>query len=215
MTQRTLFRPVGLRELELILDSDARLFPPRLPEQPIFYPVLTREYAEQIARDWNTRDLRSGFAGFITEFDVDADYLSRFEAKVVGAAQHKEIWVPAEDLTDFNSHLRSRISVTTVFYGPDYQGPHPLPLLLRSHRPTEQLKPLSLTLSYSGFDFWCEVSGNWKVILANYGFWSACPADQQGLSTEDAARTLQAISQAWKQKFPDLPLPLGSLVPRV
>ncbi len=108
MTQRTLFRLVGLRELELILDSDARSFPPRLPEQPIFYPVLTREYAEQIAREWNTRDLGSGFAGFVTEFDVDVDYLHRFEPKVVGAAQHQELWVPAEELTDFNSHLRTR-----------------------------------------------------------------------------------------------------------
>ena len=74
-----LYRPVGLFELELILDAGSRAFPPRLPEQPIFYPVLNFEYAAQIARDWNPPDERSGFAGFVTSFEVDADYLCAFE----------------------------------------------------------------------------------------------------------------------------------------
>ena len=40
----TLYRPVGQRELNLIAASGYRAFPPRLPEQPIFYPVLNEEY---------------------------------------------------------------------------------------------------------------------------------------------------------------------------
>ncbi|MCW5960282.1 MAG: hypothetical protein KIS76_08975 [Pyrinomonadaceae bacterium] len=47
----TLFRPVGKNELALIEESDFTAFPPRLPEQPIFYPVLNENYAIQIARD--------------------------------------------------------------------------------------------------------------------------------------------------------------------
>jgi hypothetical protein len=35
-----LYRPVGYKELELIKQSGMKEFPPRLPEQPIFYPVL-------------------------------------------------------------------------------------------------------------------------------------------------------------------------------
>lgn len=35
-----LWRPVGLAEMGLVFDSGMRRFPPRLPEQPIFYPVL-------------------------------------------------------------------------------------------------------------------------------------------------------------------------------
>jgi hypothetical protein len=58
MATTTLYRPVGRRELDLIRDSGMRAFPPRLPEQPIFYPVLTLEYARRIARDWNTKDER-------------------------------------------------------------------------------------------------------------------------------------------------------------
>ena len=57
-----LYRPVGVGELRLIARSVFREFPPRLPEQPIFYPVLTLEYARKIARDWNTVDVQSGYA---------------------------------------------------------------------------------------------------------------------------------------------------------
>jgi hypothetical protein len=59
-----LFRPVGQKELDLISESGFTRFPPRLPEQPIFYPVLNIEYAEQIARDWNTRNVQDLLAMF-------------------------------------------------------------------------------------------------------------------------------------------------------
>jgi hypothetical protein len=113
----TLYRPVGRRELELIERSGFRQFPPRLPEQPIFYPVLTREYAEQIAREWNAKDARGGHAGFVTQFEVDTDYLARFEPKQVGGASHLEYWVPAEDLPEFNRNIRGIITVIAEFPG--------------------------------------------------------------------------------------------------
>jgi hypothetical protein len=68
----TLWRPVGTQELELIVATGMRAFPPRLPEQPIFYPVLTEAYATKIARDWNAP--RGG--GYVTRFQVRADFLS-------------------------------------------------------------------------------------------------------------------------------------------
>ena len=66
-----LYRPVGLKELELIADSGFRAYPPRLPHQPIFYPVLTFDYAERIARDWNAKE--APFAGFAAEASATAD----------------------------------------------------------------------------------------------------------------------------------------------
>jgi hypothetical protein len=66
-----LYRPVGPAELRLIRDSGWKMFPPRLPEQPIFYPVTNERYAAQIARDWNVRDHG---AGFVTRFAVQASY---------------------------------------------------------------------------------------------------------------------------------------------
>lgn len=50
-----LYRPVGTAELELIKKSSYRKFPPRLPEQPVFYPVLNRGYACETAEKWNVK----------------------------------------------------------------------------------------------------------------------------------------------------------------
>jgi hypothetical protein len=107
----TLVRPVGLHELALIWDSGMREFPPRLPHQPIFYPVTNAEYARQIAKDWNTRDEKSGFAGFVTEFAVDSGYVAKFPPHVVGASQHQEYWIPSEELGPFNKAISGRIRV--------------------------------------------------------------------------------------------------------
>jgi hypothetical protein len=107
----TLFRPVGQAELELIEESGFRGFPRRLPSQPIFYPVLTEEYATQIARDWNAKDAGSGFAGYVTRFRVRAALLARYSVHTVGTAAHREYWIPAEDLTEFNRNIVGEIEV--------------------------------------------------------------------------------------------------------
>jgi hypothetical protein len=106
---------VGRSELRLIEQSGYRVFPPRLPEQPIFYPVRNFEYAEQIARDWNSKDERHANVGFVTEFDVRADFLGRYEPHQVGARMHSEFWIPAEDLVDFNAAIVGLIRVVTEY----------------------------------------------------------------------------------------------------
>ena len=109
-----LYRPVGSEELKLIKDSDWSAFPPRLPEQPIFYPVTNEDYAMQIARDWNVKHNADG-KGYVTKFEVDSDYLTKFEKKVVGGKTHEEYWVPAEDLAEFNTKIVGKIEVTHSF----------------------------------------------------------------------------------------------------
>jgi len=109
----TLYRPVGPKELELIRSSAWREFPPRLPGQPIFYPVLNEEYATQIARDWNAK--RDG-GGYVTRFRVRADYARRYEPQTVGGAVHRELWVPAEELPEFNRNIVGEIEVIAEFH---------------------------------------------------------------------------------------------------
>jgi hypothetical protein len=111
----TLWRPVGDAELALIRESGWKAFPPRLPHQPIFYPVVNEAYAVQIARDWNTRDAASGYVGYVTRFRVRTEFLSRYEARVVGASTHGEFWIPAEELDEFNRNLVGPIEVTAEF----------------------------------------------------------------------------------------------------
>ena len=109
----TLFRPVGEKELQLIAASGFKAFPPRLPDQPIFYPVTNQGYAAQIARDWNTKwDEKRGY---VTRFKVNARYLSRFKREVVGGREHEEYWIPAEGLNEFNSNIVGLIEIIAEF----------------------------------------------------------------------------------------------------
>lgn len=118
-----LFRPVGQAEFDLIAASDYRAFPPRLPHQPIFYPVLYGAYAIQIAREWNTKDAASGYVGYVTKFRVSADVVARYPVQVVGARQHEELWVPAEELGEFNAAILGTIDVIGEYRGPSAATP--------------------------------------------------------------------------------------------
>src|SRR6266404_1195389 len=108
----TLYRPVGPKELELIAASGYREFPARLPEQPIFYPVLNEEYARQIAREWN---VSASGAGYITRFALKAEFATRYPAQKVGSSIHQELWIPAEDLTEVNQNIVGLIEVTATY----------------------------------------------------------------------------------------------------
>ncbi len=104
----TLYRPVNNLELELIKEMDYLGFPPRLPEQPFFYPVMNEEYAIQITRDWNVPAY--GY-GFVTRFNVEAEYLRKYEIQNVGGKIHNELWIPAEELEEFNRKIIGKIEV--------------------------------------------------------------------------------------------------------
>lgn len=104
----TLYRPTGPEEFALIEANGFTAWPPRLPEQPIFYPVTNEAYAVEIATKWNVRD--SG-VGYVTRFEVDAEFMARYEIQQVGASHHTEWWVPAEELDDLNRHIVGKIEV--------------------------------------------------------------------------------------------------------
>ena len=110
-----LYRPVGKNELDLIALSNFKAFPPRLPEQPIFYPILNEKYATEIATRWNTKDSSSSFEGHVTSFVVDDKYIEKYEIQTVGAYYHQELWIPAEELEIFNSHIVGKITVIKSF----------------------------------------------------------------------------------------------------
>jgi len=109
----TLYRPVGPKELALIESSDWKRFPPRLPQQPIFYPVMNEDYAIQIARDWN---VPASGSDFVTKFSLPSAYLKRYGIQNVGGPIHNELWVPAEELEEFNDNIIGKIEVTKSFY---------------------------------------------------------------------------------------------------
>ena len=110
----TMYRPVGTNELKLIEDSGFTAYPPRLPDQPIFYPVLNEAYARQIAKDWNSR-LNTDKEGYVTRFAVSKNVADKYQPEVVGAKMHEEIWVPAEELAAFNKAIIGKIEVIAKY----------------------------------------------------------------------------------------------------
>ena len=108
----TLWRPTGPDELKLVEDADMKAWPPRLPEQPIFYPVTTMEYAIKIARDWN---VPASGGGYVTEFEVDKAFLNQYDVQQAGGSAHEEYWIPAEDVDAFNSAIIGKIRVVKSF----------------------------------------------------------------------------------------------------
>ena len=109
-----LYRPVGTEELDLIRKLHFSSFPPRLLGQPIFYPVLNMEYAIQIARDWNSKN-NPDRRGYVTRFLVRTDFLKQYDVQIVGGIQHKEYWVPAEELDEFNRNIVGKIEIIAEF----------------------------------------------------------------------------------------------------
>jgi hypothetical protein len=108
----TLWRPTGPDELALVEATGWCAWPPRLPDQPIFYPVLNEDYAIRIARDWN---VKASGVGYVTRFTVEKAFLDRYEVQQVGGRTILEYWIPAEDLDELNRHIVGVIEVVREF----------------------------------------------------------------------------------------------------
>jgi hypothetical protein len=108
----TLWRPTGPEELELVRASGSKAWPPRLSEQPIFYPVLNEDYAIKIARDWN---VPASGVGYVTRFDVRKSFLDAYDVHQVGGQTILEYWIPAEELDELNANIVGTIDVVAEF----------------------------------------------------------------------------------------------------
>ena len=104
----TMYRPTGPQELQLVADNNFSKWPPRLPEQPIFYPVTNEQYAIDISSDWNVKDSK---IGYVTKFEVKKEFVDRYKIEKVGGVHHTEWWIPAEDLDELNDNIVGKIEV--------------------------------------------------------------------------------------------------------
>lgn len=199
MTPLVLYRPTGLREMELVLEADRKGWPPRLPDQPIFYPVTVCRYAREIAEQWNRNDDFSGHVGFVTTFSVDRNYASRYPEQIVGTNQvHRELWVPAEELDEFNRHITGTIEVMEAYYGEKYGGPVPVSEALQRLSASRQLK----VLITEGEDL---ARPEEALIYLNHRYWRQCRPRQLDMSTDEKAEALEQLDRWWKNWFPHRP----------
>lgn len=198
-----LYRPVGLQEMELIYDSGMKAFPARLPQQPIFYPVLQVEYARQVASDWNVKN--GQLAGYVTQFKVEDEYIDQFEEHIVGGSQHQEFWIPAEEVEEFNRHITGHIKVLEAHFGDAFQGFIPEKFGLQGKNAVDQFTLLANSYLYKRMEFYLELKRNHKAVFLNYPFWLNHNFKNPGLKE----KILQAIKEAWLTSFPNIPLPMS------
>jgi hypothetical protein len=199
------YRPVGLGELLLIYQSGMRACPPRLPEQPIFYPVLNAPYARRIAREWNTKS--GDRAGYVTRFDVEDRFAARYEPPIVGSREHEELWVPAEELDAFNSHIQGRIVVVDASFGADFQGHIPEHGNLCGKSATEQFNLLALSWSHNrATEFAPEIASNATAGFLHYSFWLGHDVTSHDITPERRDAVLRDIAVVWRERFPGIAL---------
>lgn len=196
-----LYRPVGLQELALIYDSGMQSFPAHLDQQPIFYPVLQLAYARQTASDWNVQ--HGEFAGYVTRFKVEEEYIRDFEEHAVGGTPYQELWVPAEAMEEFNKHIVGQIKVLEAYFGDAFNGFIPDAFGLQGKSAVEQFTLLTNSYLYKRMDFYLELKRNHKAVFLNYLFWQKYEFKNPGLK----GKILQAIKEAWFTSFPKIPLP--------
>lgn len=200
-----LYRPTGLKELQLVYEVGMRAWPPRLAEQPIFYPVLNFEYAAQIARDWNTKS--DFFVGYVTQFEVDDIYLAQFERQVVGGQRHEELWIPAEQLEEFNQHIVGQIAVTGAYFGPQFRGFIPNKAGLKGKDVIAQFADLVKLYDNNLADFQAELKTNDLAVFLNYPFWLQHDFSAEGISLAKRDRVLETLQKLWAILFPEIALP--------
>ncbi len=196
-----LYRPVGLEELVLIYDSGMKAFPARLPQRPVFYPVLQLEYARQTASDWNIKSGQS--AGYVTQFNVEDSYIRKFEKHTIRGSQYQELWIPAEEVEEFNKHIVGHIKVVEAHFGDAFQGFIPEGFDLQGKNAIEQFTLLTNSYLYKRMDFYREIRRSHKAIFLNYPFWQNYEFKNPGLKE----KIIQAIKEAWFTSFPQIPLP--------
>jgi hypothetical protein len=201
-----LFRPIGLRELELLWDSGMREFPQRLENQPIFYPVVNLDYARQIARDWNTPDAKSGFSGFVTKFEVSSTYLSKFELHTAGSAAHREYWIPAKELIVFNKAINGQISVEEGFFGQEFVGYQEDENGFKGLNAIEQFSALLKMADQD--DFSAQVSAHRKTIFMNCLFWMNTDISNLPCTREQRDTFFTHLVNAWETDSIGVPLPI-------
>ena len=172
-------------------------FPPRLPEQSIFYPVLVQEYADQTAATWNTKE--EPFVGYVIEMEILDEYGARFTPQTVGSAIHRELWVPSEELAEFNNQHTKPVSVRRAYFGPKYRGHVPDKFGLRGADAYKQIAMMVGTMDYSMFDFAMEVSANMLTFFLNFPFWKAAGAGRLDVEAVQLDTCLEHIRKAWSR----------------
>jgi hypothetical protein len=159
--------------------------------------TVHQPYAAKIAKDWNTKS--GSKAGFVTRFEVDDAYATRFEHSIVGSQAHEELWVPAEELAEFNEHIVGSIQIVEAQFGEGDVGLVPDSFGLKGKTAHDQFVALARTLPESGFDVVCEIAANHVAVFLNFCFWEPEDFGSDGIDDSGRTRVIGVMKELWSQ----------------
>lgn len=200
-----LWRPVGLAEMQLIYEAGMRAYPPRLPSQPIFYPVLYEEYATKISRNWNATE--APFAGYVTRSEVADDFARDYPPRIVGSRDDAELWIPAEDLDRFNAALIGRVTVVSAHFGARFRGQVSIEGELAGQDAIRQIGTLAAASALGSLEACLGSPGCKLAVFLHLPFWSVCSAEVAGLSQFALRDLLESLRQWWSVEGSGVALP--------
>jgi hypothetical protein len=145
-------------------------------------------------------------AGYVTEFEAEDAFISRHEPHMVGSRKHVELWVPAEELADFNTHILAKIRIIEAYFGDGFTQYLAERFGLAGKDAPAQVTALVLWLEYSSRDVWMEIAANRLAIFLRFPFWTQRGFELEGISSERKKVTLQFSERAWTERYPDTPL---------
>lgn len=104
----TLWHPAGPDEIDHIRASGWRQWPPVPHERLYFYPILNESFAISGARHWNS--LGTGVK-YVLRLYTETDFIRRYSTRSFGGSAAPMLWVPVEDMHEFNAHIVGLIEV--------------------------------------------------------------------------------------------------------
>jgi hypothetical protein len=125
---------------------------------------------------------------------------------VVGSREHEELWVPAEELAEFNAHLEGPIEVIASFFGEGFTGEVPEQFALKGKGAREQLVALARMFSYSSFDVAGEIAANHQAVFLNFSLWEQLDLTAEGISAGERDELLEFVRRCWARSRAGLPL---------
>ncbi len=142
-------------------------------------------------------------------FNIKNGYAGKFQKEIVRGKQHEELWIPAEELVEFNNNIIGHIDVIAAYFGEGFVGSPPeTGFTNKSATADEYLQLLLNTFEYNSMDFRGSVVMNYKSVFCNYAYWKQ--RDIALLTAKDnnkAKYLLPAIADTWQSNFIGITLP--------
>lgn len=127
----------------------------------------------------------------MTRFEVEDAHASRFERRIVGARQHEELWVPAEDLPSFNARLLGPIEAVSAFFGVDFVGDSP------ERDPRAHLHRIVVAQQDGDDALVRELEVTQLLTFLYFPYWLASDASALRIDPERLAVALASIRRCW------------------